>query len=68
MQRANLGDPLFVPGLDEYQDEMLNDTTAARIRSKISDLRTLNVSDYDPSGLESLETYVFPNLHTLLPS
>ncbi|KAL8925685.1 MAG: hypothetical protein Q9208_003368 [Pyrenodesmia sp. 3 TL-2023] len=55
-QRANLGDPLFVPGLDLYRSQMLNDTTAARIRSEISDFRTLNVSAYDPSGLESLET------------
>ncbi|KAL8946105.1 MAG: hypothetical protein Q9222_007453 [Ikaeria aurantiellina] len=55
-ERANLGDPLFVPGLDEYQSEMLNETTAARIRSQISDFRTQNVSAYDPKGLESLET------------
>lgn len=55
-ERANLGDPLFVPGLDEYQSEMLNETTAARIRSEISDIHTLNVSAYDPKGLESLET------------
>ncbi|KAL8798255.1 MAG: hypothetical protein Q9182_006816 [Xanthomendoza sp. 2 TL-2023] len=55
-ERANLGDPSYVPGLDEYQSEMLNDTTGARIRSQISDIRTLNVSDYDPKGLESLET------------
>ncbi|KAL8682876.1 MAG: hypothetical protein Q9186_001122 [Xanthomendoza sp. 1 TL-2023] len=55
-ERANLGDPLFVPGLDEYQSQMLNDTTGARVRSQISDVRTLNVSDYDPKGLESLET------------
>ncbi|KAI4196378.1 MAG: hypothetical protein LQ346_003237 [Caloplaca aetnensis] len=55
-ERANLGDPSFVPGLDKYQSEMLNGTTAARIRSQISDFHTLNVSAYDPSGLESLET------------
>ncbi|KAI4107880.1 MAG: hypothetical protein LQ339_002490 [Xanthoria mediterranea] len=55
-ERANLGDPLFVPGLDEYQNQMLNETTAARVRSQISDFRTLNVSEYDPKGLESLET------------
>ena len=39
---------------------MLNATTAALIRAKISDDRTLNVSDYDPTGLESLETQVLP--------
>ncbi|KAI4199875.1 MAG: hypothetical protein LQ350_004323 [Teloschistes chrysophthalmus] len=55
-ERANLGDPLFVPGLDEYQNEMLNETTAARVRSEISDFHTLDVSAYDPKGLESLDT------------
>ncbi|KAL9136996.1 MAG: hypothetical protein Q9175_001801 [Cornicularia normoerica] len=56
-ERAYLGDPLFVPGLDEYQQEMLNETTAERVRSKISDFHTLNVSAYDPTGLESLSTH-----------
>ncbi|KAL9578756.1 MAG: hypothetical protein Q9212_005516 [Teloschistes hypoglaucus] len=55
-ERTNLGDPLFVPGLDEYQNEMLNETTAARVRSEISDFHTLDVSAYDPKGLESLDT------------
>jgi gamma-glutamyltranspeptidase / glutathione hydrolase len=55
-QRSNLGDPLFVPGLDRYQEGMLSSDTAAEIRGKISDFTTLNVSAYDPSGLESLET------------
>ena len=31
MQRSNLGDPSFVKGLDEYQSEMLNETTAERV-------------------------------------
>lgn len=51
-QRTELGDPLFVEGMDEYQNEMLNASTAAFIRSRISDLHTLNVSAYDPTGLE----------------
>ena len=55
-ERAHLGDPSFVPGLDRYQQEMLNDTTAANIRSRILDARTLNVSDYNPQGFESLPT------------
>ncbi|KAK3168404.1 hypothetical protein OEA41_004851 [Lepraria neglecta] len=55
-ERANLGDPSFVEGLDVYQDEMLNETTAENIRSRISDFHTLNVSAYNPQGLESLET------------
>lgn len=55
-QRANLGDPSFVVGMDTYQDEMLNETTAEDIRSKISDFHTLIVSAYDPNGLVSLQT------------
>lgn len=55
-QRAELGDPEFVNGMDEFQAQMLNATTIERVRSKISDLHTLNVSAYDPLGLESLET------------
>lgn len=56
LQRTELGDPSFLVGLQEYEDQMLNDTTAAEIRAKISDSRTQNVSYYDPSGIESLET------------
>ena len=37
---------------------MLNETTTARIRSKISDYHTLNVSDYNPEGLELITKYV----------
>ena len=55
-QRASLGDPLFVPGLDRFQEQMLSANTAAEIRGRISDLNTLNVSAYDPAGLESLDT------------
>lgn len=56
-QRTELGDPLFVEGLDEYQQSMLSDEVAAEVRSKISDsFSHQNVSWYDPKGLESLET------------
>ncbi|CAJ2499823.1 Uu.00g026760.m01.CDS01 [Anthostomella pinea] len=55
-QRSELGDPLFVDGMDKYQASMLSDATAAEVRSKISDFHTQNVSAYDPTGLESLET------------
>jgi gamma-glutamyltranspeptidase/glutathione hydrolase len=55
-QRTHVGDPGFVEGMDRYQSEMLNVTTAALIRSKISDFHTLNVSAYDPDGIESLDT------------
>src|SRR3989440_2047282 len=55
-ERANLGDPLFFPGVDKYQFEMLQANTSAEIRAKISDFHTLNTSAYDPKGLESLDT------------
>lgn len=54
--RAELGDPLYLEGIDEYQEDMISAETAAEIRSKISDTRTFNTSYYDPKGLESLET------------
>ncbi|KAF2015877.1 gamma-glutamyltranspeptidase-like protein [Aaosphaeria arxii CBS 175.79] len=54
--RANLGDPLFLKGIDEYQDQMISEAAAQEIRSKISDTQTFNVSYYNPAGLESLET------------
>ncbi|KAK2743736.1 hypothetical protein FQN55_007140 [Onygenales sp. PD_40] len=55
-QRTKLGDPLFVEGMAEYEDDMLKAATAAEIREKISDLRTQDVSAYDPEGLESIDT------------
>lgn len=55
-ERADLGDPFFLPGIDKYQAEMLQANTSAEIRAKISDFHTLNVSAYDPKGLQSLET------------
>jgi gamma-glutamyltranspeptidase/glutathione hydrolase len=54
--RANLGDPLFLDGIDEYQEQMISEETAKEVRSKISDTTTFDVSYYDPKGLESLET------------
>ncbi|KAH0345851.1 gamma-glutamyltransferase, partial [Aureobasidium melanogenum] len=54
--RASMGDPLFVEGMDEYQAEILNATTAANVRHLISDTHTLNVSAYDPRGLEIKNT------------
>ncbi|KAK5134278.1 hypothetical protein LTR08_006707 [Meristemomyces frigidus] len=55
-QRTELGDPSFVAGMDQYQADMLNETTVAAVRAKISPYHTLNVSAYDPSGFQSLET------------
>lgn len=56
LKRTSLGDPFFVDGMDEYQRDMLNDSTIRDIRRRISDFRTQNVSAYDPDGLESLDT------------
>ncbi|RBQ79058.1 hypothetical protein FVER14953_03657 [Fusarium verticillioides] len=53
--RSNLGDPTFVKGLDEYQSQMYSNNTAQEIRAKL-DGRALAVKDYDPKGLESLDT------------
>ncbi|KAM3414486.1 Glutathione hydrolase [Cercospora zeina] len=55
-QRAKLGDPLFVGGLDQYQDDMLGEETASAVRARISPEQTFNISYYDPAGLESLDT------------
>jgi gamma-glutamyltranspeptidase/glutathione hydrolase len=55
-QRSNLGDPLFVDGVAKYEKQILEQATVDDIRSKISDVRTQNVSAYDPAGLESLDT------------
>ncbi|KAI2702137.1 transcriptional regulator family: Fungal Specific TF [Penicillium roqueforti] len=55
-ERSNFGDPLFVDGMAKYEKEILEQSTIDDIRSKISDVRTQNVSVYDPAGLESLDT------------
>ncbi|UNI15896.1 hypothetical protein JDV02_002382 [Purpureocillium takamizusanense] len=55
-QRTEMGDPSFVDGMANYTKNMISAETGATIRSKISDVRTQNVSYYDPKGLESLET------------
>ncbi|KAJ5577977.1 uncharacterized protein N7459_006941 [Penicillium hispanicum] len=55
-ERTELGDPLFVDGIYEYEQDMLKQNTIDEIRRKISDQHTLNVSAYDPGGIESLET------------
>lgn len=53
--RTKLGDPSFVSGLSEYGDDMLSVDTGKDIRAKILS-QSQNVSYYDPSGIESLET------------
>lgn len=54
--RTEMGDPSFVSGMTEYENEITNASTAALIRSKISDFQTFNTSYYDPAGLEVLNT------------
>ncbi|RVD85501.1 uncharacterized protein DFL_003822 [Arthrobotrys flagrans] len=54
--RAELGDPDFVEGLDAYQQSMISPELAEEIRSKICFSRTLEVKEYNPKGLESLDT------------
>ncbi|KAL4920367.1 gamma-glutamyltranspeptidase [Aspergillus aurantiobrunneus] len=54
--RTVLGDPSFVEGMTEYEKDMLQKQTIDDIHRKISDVRTQNVSAYDPAGLESLDT------------
>ncbi|KAJ6263082.1 Gamma-glutamyltranspeptidase [Drechslerella dactyloides] len=54
--RAELGDPNFLPNMTAYQANMISDETALLVREKISPQTTLNVSDYNPKGLESLDT------------
>ncbi|KAK6348066.1 hypothetical protein TWF718_005885 [Orbilia javanica] len=54
--RAELGDPDFVDGLDEYQENMISPELAEEIRSKICLTTTLPVEAYNPKGFESLDT------------
>ncbi|KAM0493653.1 hypothetical protein ACHAP8_009097 [Fusarium lateritium] len=53
--RSNLGDPNFVPDMAEYQKQMYSNKTAEEVRAKL-DGRALELEDYDPEGLESLDT------------
>lgn len=55
-QRSNLGDPLFLEGIDKYQEQMISEETAKEIRGKIKDTQTFDVSYYNPTGLESIDT------------
>jgi gamma-glutamyltranspeptidase / glutathione hydrolase len=50
-QRGKMGDPPFVPGIEAYQFDMINETLAAEIRFKISDTQTFNESYYNPDNL-----------------
>lgn len=55
-ERTELGDPDFVSGMKEYQEQMISDNVTSLIRSKITDSTTHPVAYYDPEGIESLET------------
>ena len=56
-KRASFGDPYFVDGLAELEAEMLTEKFGVDTRSRISDRHTLNISDYDPEGFESLDDH-----------
>jgi hypothetical protein len=45
-----------VDGLETYQQAMLSDAFAAKVRSKISDDHTQPIEAYNPDGMEILET------------
>lgn len=55
--RSNLGDPAYVKGMIEFQNDLLSENRARHIRHKISDKHTLNISDYNPSGFEIHENH-----------
>lgn len=54
--RTQFGDPLFVSGLHQFEEELLLPATGAEFRSKISDTQTFNVSYYDEAGIEIKNT------------
>lgn len=54
--RTHFGDPDFVEGMRLYENEILSNPIATDVRHRISDLHTFNVSYYDPSGIEILDT------------
>lgn len=49
--RLQLGDPDFLGNISEYQQLLLSDDTARRIRSRILDNQTQPVEAYDPLSL-----------------
>lgn len=56
-QRAELGDPEFVPNMDELQHRMLSDRYAGQQRALIQDEHVQGLKAYDPPGLESLDDH-----------
>ncbi|CAG7559982.1 unnamed protein product [Fusarium equiseti] len=53
--RTNLGDPSYVDDLAKYQSEMYSKATGQEIRAKLEG-SPLELKEYDPEGLESLDT------------
>ncbi|KAF4466050.1 gamma-glutamyltransferase [Fusarium albosuccineum] len=51
--RLRLGDPDFVDGVDGFEHEMLNATTAETIRSRIDPYTTGDIKKYIPSSIYS---------------
>lgn len=51
--RLRLGDPDFVDDVPDFEEEMLNSTTAEKIRSRIDPLTTQDIEKYDPSRIYS---------------
>ncbi|KAL6363880.1 hypothetical protein LRP88_03305 [Fusarium phalaenopsidis] len=51
--RLRLGDPDFVDDVPDFEEEMLNATTAEKIRSRIDPLTTQDIEKYDPSRIYS---------------
>lgn len=49
--RYKLGDPDFVAGMDELEEQMLDETTAETIRDKIDPNSTLPIRAYNPKGI-----------------
>lgn len=51
--RLRLGDPDFVDGITELEHDMLNHTSAEKIREKIDPKTTQDIEKYDPDGIYS---------------
>ncbi|KAK0099423.1 hypothetical protein ONS95_003508 [Cadophora gregata] len=55
--RGELGDPDFFNYMTAYEADMLRPKTAEKIRGKIDDERTKNVTDYNPKGYSVPENH-----------
>ncbi|KAG4416524.1 hypothetical protein IFR04_010318 [Cadophora malorum] len=55
--RGELGDPDFFNYMTAFEADMLRPKTAEKIRSRIDDERTKNVTDYNPKGYSMPENH-----------